>query len=254
VLLTLKLLLAPSLVGGVSLLGRVLGPQIAGFLGALPIIAGPIVYFITDEQGPLFGATSARACALGSAATTLFAVGFVCVPNLAWWGAALVGYLGFAVGVLLLSFVPVTLYAALLIPAAMHFAFLRWTERAPVLSSRRALPSWDLPLRMLLTALLVLLITSIAAWAGARWSGLLTPFPVATVVLSSFAHAQDGAPSAKVLLRGLVLGLNTFMVFFVVLSELLPRLSTPWAFAVAAFVAACVHLGIAFRMGRGVSK
>lgn len=253
-LLVLKLLLAPLLVGGVSLLGRVLGPRIAGFLGALPIIAGPIVYFITDEQGPLFGATTARACALGSAATTLFAVGFVSVPKLAWWGAALVGYLGFAVGVLLLSLVPVTLYAALLIPGAIHLGFLRWTARTPLLAMRRVLPSWDLPLRMLLTALLVLSITSIAEWAGPRWSGLLTPFPVATVVLSSFAHAQDGAPSAKVLLRGLVLGLNTFMVFFVVLSELLLRLSTPWAFALAAFVGAGVHLGIAVRMGRKLSK
>ena len=54
--------------------------------------------------------------------------------------------------------------------------------------------------------------------------------------------------------RGLVLGLNTFMVFFVVLSELLLRLSTPWAFGLAAFVGACVHLGIAFRMGHKFSK
>ena len=42
-LLLLKVLLAPALVLGTSLAGRRWGPQVAGVLVTLPIVAGPIL-------------------------------------------------------------------------------------------------------------------------------------------------------------------------------------------------------------------
>lgn len=79
---------------------------------------------------------------------------------------------------------------------------------------------------------------------------MLTPLPVATSVLSSFAHAQQGPSAATQLLRGLVLGLNTFAIFFVVLGLGLVRVSIPAAFAIAAGVALIVHALLAWPQKR----
>lgn len=241
-LLALKLLLAPFLVALVTLVGRAMGPRVAGFLAALPIIAGPAVWLVTEEQGAPFGAEAALACAVGSAATTVFALGFVLVaPRLNWLGCASVGYLGFAIASLALSVLPITPWLACALPITVHLGFLRIVHKPTLTSFAITPPSWDLPLRMLLTAALVLGITTVASSVGPHWSGLLTPFPVATSVLSSFARAQQGAAAATHLLRGLVLGLNTFAIFFVTLGLALARISVPLAFGLASFTALCLH-------------
>lgn len=241
-LVALKLLLAPLLVALVTLIGRALGPRVSGFLAALPIIAGPAVWLVTEEQGASFGAEAALSCALGSAGTTVFALGFVLVaPRLNWLGCASVGYLGFALASVALSVLPITPWLACALPVAVHMGFLRYVDKPHLTSFAIRPPSWDLPLRMLLTALLVLGITTVAASVGPHWSGLLTPFPVATSVLSSFARAQQGAAAATHLLRGLVLGLNTFAIFFVTLGLCLARVSVPLSFGLSIAMALCVH-------------
>ena len=52
-MLALKLLLVPCFLLLVSLAGRRWGAHVVGWLAGLPVVAGPILYFLALEQGPL---------------------------------------------------------------------------------------------------------------------------------------------------------------------------------------------------------
>jgi hypothetical protein len=69
-----KLLLAPACVVAVSLAGRRWGIAVAGILGGLPVVAGPILVVLTLVHGSAFGAEAAAGTLLGLAALTLFVV------------------------------------------------------------------------------------------------------------------------------------------------------------------------------------
>ena len=65
-MLALKLFLVPACLALLSLAARAWGPRIAGWLAGLPIVAGPILFFLALERGTAFGAQAAGA-ALGAA-------------------------------------------------------------------------------------------------------------------------------------------------------------------------------------------
>jgi chromate transport protein ChrA len=50
--LILKLLLIPGFLLLISLAGKRWGPSVAGWLSGLPVVVGPILFFLAIEQGP----------------------------------------------------------------------------------------------------------------------------------------------------------------------------------------------------------
>jgi hypothetical protein len=74
----------------------------------------------------------------------------------------------------------------------------------PAFGPRSPPPSWDLPVRAVLTAVLVLTLTGLAGGLGPALSGVLTPFPIATTVMVGFVLAQDGPAALRNLLHGFV--------------------------------------------------
>src|SRR5262249_34084685 len=108
-------------------------------------------------------------------------------------------------------------------------------------TNRTSRPPWDLPLRMLAATTVVLLLTSLATGLGARLTGLLSPFPVYGATLAAFAHRLEGPAAAIAVLRGLLLGLFSFLAFFWVLAALLVPVGLAGAFAAAAVVALLVQ-------------
>ena len=95
---------------------------------------------------------------------------------------------------------------------------------------------WDIPLRMTIATVFVLLITGLAPAFGARLTGLLAPFPIFTATLAAFAHHQYGLDAAVNVLRGLLMGLFSFASFFFVLAILLEPAGILTAFTVAILV------------------
>src|SRR6478752_5729108 len=73
-LLAAKILLAPLCVVAVSLAGRRWGVAVAGVLGGLPVVAGPILLVVTLLHGRDFGAEAAAGTLLALAALTAFVV------------------------------------------------------------------------------------------------------------------------------------------------------------------------------------
>jgi hypothetical protein len=104
--------------------------------------------------------------------------------------------------------------------------------------------AWDIPVRMMLAAVLVWLLASAAGFFGPRMSGLLTPFPVAASILAAATHRCNGVEAVRHLLRSLLAGLFSFAVFFLIVGEMIRATSESSAFVAAALSACAVHFVI----------
>jgi hypothetical protein len=219
-LLILKLCLVPALVGAVTLAARRWGLRVGGVLTGLPMVAGPTLAFYAIEQGHVFAAGAARSAMLGICATAAFCVAYArSAARTPWPISVIAGWAAFAavaaltyglrdlggIGELVLAS-SVLLFGRRLVPAPSSLP-------APSIPRR-----WDLVLRMLASAVAVVLLTALAAWLGARLSGILSAFPVVTLILAVFTHVQHGPAAVSVFLRALLRGLHGFALFCFVLS------------------------------------
>jgi hypothetical protein len=227
-LLLLKLVLVPTLVGGVTLAARRWGLRVGGLLTALPMVAGPALCFYAIEQGNGFAASAARTTLLGIVGTAAFCVAYAWSARRAnWFVSLLAGWLAFALTGALIYRVrlgglgePAVAVAGLLIANRLMPSSSR--SHAASQGSR-----WDLPVRMGVAAMLVVVLTALAHRLGPQLSGILTAFPVATVVIGVFTQVQRGHESVAAFLRGLLRGLHSFVLFCLVFSTTLGPLGLP---------------------------
>jgi hypothetical protein len=242
-LLAAKILLSPLCVVAVSLAGRRWGVAVAGVLGGLPVVAGPILLVETLLHGSDFGADAAAGALLGLAALTAFVVvyGRVAVAG----GAApslLCGWTAFLLGVAILNLIQPQPALSLALVAACFALGLRLLPPAPAPPPAVVAPPWwDLPARALAALGLVLALTAVSGALGPHLSGLLAPFPVITSVLAVFTHAHDGFAQVGVLLRNFLFGFYSFAAFCFTLTVALPGLATAAAFGLAAAAALAVQ-------------
>lgn len=242
-LLAAKLLLAPLCVAGVSLAGRRWGIAVAGLLGGLPVVAGPILLVETLLHGGEFGAAAAAGTLLGLIALTAFVVVYGRVAGSAGpAGSVLCGWTAFLVAVGLLTLIQPPPVVSLALAVACFWIGLRLLPPAPDQLPVAAVPPWwDLPLRAFAALVLVVVLTAVSGALGPHLSGLLAPFPIITSVLAVFTHGHQGVPQLRVLLRNFLLGFHGFAAFCFVLAVALPDLSTAAAFGFATAVALAVQ-------------
>jgi len=237
-LLAVKLFLAPLCVAGVSLAGRRWGMGVAGVLGGLPVVAGPILLALALIHGRSFGAESAAGTLLALAALTAFVVTYGRVARGAGpLVSVLCGWTAFLVGVALLSLVTPPAGVSLLFVGACFAVGIVLLPTPRSLPPPAAPPAWDLPARALGALILVLVITALSGALGAKLSGLLAPFPIITSVLAVFTHAHSGTAQLELLLRNFLFGFYGFATFCFVLAIALPSLATAPAFGLAVVVA-----------------
>jgi hypothetical protein len=91
----------------------------------------------------------------------------------------------------------------------------------------------ELWLRMISATVIVLTLTGLARLLGPTKSGLLTTVPAYSTILAVFTHRQQAAAAITVL-KGVVTGLFTAAVFFLVLCLALLHLGWVLSFALAA--------------------
>lgn len=233
-LLAFKLTLVPFFILALSLAGRRWGTAVSGWLVALPVVAGPIVFFIGVEQGEAFAAGAARATIAGLASLAIYSLAYCRTAVRAGWAPSLLaGWAGFSLSTYLLHRLPLTL------PLSVALAFFTLAGvylLLPAVTPEASLPetpSWEVAARMAAAVGMVLLMTALARPLGPHLAGLLVPFPVAATVLAVFTHRFQGGASAVRLLRGLVAGLWTMGVFFLVVAGTVERLGVGASFVLA---------------------
>lgn len=215
----------------------------AGALTGLPVVAGPIAFFIALEQGPAFAAQAARGTLAGEASLGVFAILYaLACTRAAWWLCLPVGWAGFAGSTLLLDRLDPPVLAAVGLAVATPIAMLVLTPRATSTGPAPASTRAEIVVRMAAGAALVVAITGIARALGPRMSGLLTVFPIAVTVLAVFSHRNQGAGFTVRMLRGLAVGLYSLTAFFTVLALWLEPAGTARGFAAAVAAAIGVQL------------
>lgn len=241
-MLVLKLSLVPGFLLLISLASKRWGPGVAGWLSSLPVIAGPVVLFLTLTHGVEFGTQAANGSMAAVFASVSFGAVYVFIARRRRWPLALAGgllawTLAAAISAAWFTSAAGSLTIALLTLLIAPRVFPAKGEKPG--ASVITLP--DIAVRMLAAFVLVLCVTSAADLVGPRWSGLLAVFPVLASVLAVFSHRQQGYAFCTALLRGLATGLYAFVAFFVVLSVGMARLGVAPSFCLAVLTALVVH-------------
>lgn len=245
-ILALKLILAPLIIGGTSLAGRKWGPAVSGWLIGLPLTSGPIAFFLALSHDSAFVASTALGTLSGGISLVAFCLTYAWLGMRFKWPLSLTGaILSFTFATLLMQNfnMPLALTFCLVVLAILvgHWLMPKKVE-IPV---NQAKPSrWDIPARILIGTSFILGLTGIAPYIGPRLTGLLSVIPLYITILTVFAHRSQGGAGAASVLRGLLLGMFSFVGFFVVLM-LLIHIGIAIAFLAAIFTALAIQ-GLSF--------
>ena len=241
-MLFLKLVLVPVFLLLVTLAGKRWGPSAAGWLAGLPIVTGPILYFIAVERGPGFAASASTLALSAVFASVSFSVAYAHACRRQGWSVAMVaGLVAWFAAASLLSFSPPSVVLSLVVALTTLLAAPRVFPPTPERPAGRVIGHAELVVRMLAGAVLTLTVTMAAGELGPRWSGLLAVFPILGIVLAVFSHRAQGAGFAIALLKSMAKGLYSFLAFCLVLALALPAMAMPAAFTVAVLASLAVQ-------------
>ncbi len=234
----LELVVAPALVAASTVAARRWGHRVGGVVSAFPAIVGPVLLIAALDHGAAFAAKAACGTLLGLVALSGFALAYAWTARDAGWRASLAaGWIAAALIATALAPVDagpvVGLGAAALALAVAHRALPAAEGFIPV----AVLPRWELPLRIALTAVLVVTLSAAASRFGPVVGGLLAALPVLASVLAVFTHDRHGAAALAALLRGMLSGMVGFAVFCLAVAVLVTRVGVTVAFVTAGLAA-----------------
>ena len=166
-LFAFKLTLVPFFILALSLAGRRWGTAVSGWLVALPVVAGPIVFFIGMEQGEAFAAGAARATIAGLASLAVYSLVYSRVALRAGWAPSLLaGWAGFFLSTYLLNRLPLTLPQSIALALSSLVGVYLLLPPVDPEASPPETPSWEIAARMAAAVGMVLLMTSLARPLG----------------------------------------------------------------------------------------
>jgi hypothetical protein len=231
----LKLVAAPLLLAAASLVGRRWGSSVGGALAAIPIVSGSIAFFVTLDHGPGFGERTAAATLVGVCSLAWYALVYAHASRRFGWPVCLtLAYLteaGASLAIIPLAGAPAfAVCGCAIAQLAIVFRLLPPVGPGP----RQASPAWDIPVRMIVGTVLVLVLTWLARSLGPQLSGLLAAFPLVFSVLLVSTQRHEGPERARGLLRGFVAGLAATCLFLEIVADGLAPLGLGLTFVLAA--------------------
>jgi hypothetical protein len=244
---TLKLILTPALIGLVSLAGRRWGAFISGWLIGLPLTSGPIVFFLAIDHDPAFAASVSLGVMSGALSQATFCLAYsrACM-RLRWSTALALGLAAFgAVTVFFNIYRPPIEWLFLLTVLGLTVIYRVMPPARDVVVRVKSLPVWDIPARMIVATLFVVGLTGAANHLGPHLTGLLSPFPLYALILAVFSQHFDGPPAAIRVLKGMVQGLFSFALFFLIVGEFIEKAGIGVTLLLAVVIALALQGGIA---------
>ena len=230
-LLLLKLVLTPLIVGAVTLIGRRWGHRVAGLVVGLPLTTGPVAASLGGARGRAWGAGGAPGAVVGLMGAAVFCATYATVARRRSWpvalaaGVAAIAVLTVAEGALDVAALPL----ALLVVLAVSVMILVWVALAPRVGGPARVPAvrpavaparWDLPARMAVSTTMVAAVTAAAPALGSGLSGVLSALPLISGVLGVCTHRSEGAAAAGALLRGTAVGCIASVLFVALVGAL----------------------------------
>ncbi|GLU32474.1 hypothetical protein WKR88_28610 [Trinickia caryophylli] len=241
-MLALKLTLVPLFLMIVSMSGKWWGPSVAGWIAGLPVVAGPILFLLALERGAAFAAHAAGMALAAIVASEAFNFAYAWSCRRWPWPVALANaFTAWGMSAGALAALPASPAYAATVAAVAVLCGQSFLPKAGAVAPQAPLGYTDLAGRMAAGAVLTLAVTSLSAWAGASWSGLLAVFPLLGSVLAVSSHRAHGPDFVVSLMRGMVLGRFSFAAFCLALAATLPAQPVPAAFVEAAVLAMFVQ-------------
>lgn len=215
-MLILKLITVPLFIVLISIVGKKWGSEIAGTLGAFPVVAGPILFFLTLEQGLSFGAKASIFVIYGAVSLLIFGLTYAWACRfLSYIPCLFISLITWYLSAFLLSLCPQDLFFSTALTVSFLFIIPYLLPKSNI--ENKSLPGLkDLPIRMIVGMLLTISITSLANQLGAVWSGILSVFPVVTLVLVVFSHRSHGQEHVLQVFKGVSRGVYSFVTYFLI--------------------------------------
>jgi hypothetical protein len=240
----IELVLAPALVAISTMVARRWGSRVGGVVSAFPAIVGPVVLILALAHGEAFAARAAEGTLLGLLSLAAFALAYGRLARgYGWRGCAAGGWAAAALAALLAGVAvggagsPVGLLVATG-GIALAWRALPATVPEPMTTTPRR---GAIAARMASAALLVALLSAAAGALGAVAGGMLAALPVLACVLAVFTHREHGGLQAIALLRGMLAGMASFVLFCQVIAVATVPYGIAPAFAAATAVALAVQ-------------
>jgi hypothetical protein len=240
--LLLKLIIIPLAVLGLGIMERLHGPRVAGWLSGFPVVALPLLLFITLDHGEAFGSDSALGAWYGLVAWLSFAMTYSwCSRFLNWFWCIAISFAVWTVmALVMLEAQRLSAWTGLLPVLAFGVALLAY-PRGEASDEQREHVWWGLPVRMLAGAVLTLVITQFSDSLGTRWSGLFSTFPMIGSVIAVSNHIQYGPRAVQEAVAGMSMGLASIGAFCFSLYMLLPQMGVWAAFGLALVASSTAH-------------
>lgn len=247
-LLVAKALFAPMLLAVCAFAGQRWGAVVGGWLLGLPLISGPVSYFLLVQHGSRFAESAARGTLLGMVGTGVFCVGYSLIAkDRPWWQTLPAAAVASVAVTVALTQVHPDLMASVLF-AAVFLGLMALVVGRP--RSGVTIPSAKLHIlfvRMAVASTVVVGVTLASTQLGSQVSGTLTAVPIISAIMAVTTHRSAGSDSVRGLMRGAVGGLWGGATFFAVVGLLVTG-SAPAVTYLAATVAAGLVAGVCGRV------
>ncbi|OIK03757.1 hypothetical protein [Streptomyces monashensis] len=201
-ILLLRTALAPSLVLLVSVVARRSGPRRGGLLLGAPTTSGPFLLLVWLSGGSAAAAHAARGNVAAQLVVAAFCVAYGRLAPVLRPARTLTAALACAAGACLIAALCTDVWLTAASALALAFAGLRaWPAPAPTRRPQRAARSWEIPVRMAVSASTVLLAVHTAAALGSFAGGILAALPVLLAVMAPSTHRATGAQASAAMMR-----------------------------------------------------
>ena len=237
-LLIVKFTVTPILVVLASLAARRWGNRVAGLIVGFPLMTGPISIFLTIEQGAQFTVNASIGILVALVGIATFAFSYAFAARFCSWPASIAISIGAFVVTSVLVAPHLTTHesAALAAYGAILVAVIL-IPKPNATSDKLRVPGWEIWIRMLATAVMIALVTSIAQVAGPKWTGIIATVPILATIMVTFTHGRFGHQAAGAFIRSMTLSLLSFATFFVVVAYALQSLNPTLSYALATIAA-----------------
>lgn len=256
-IILIKMVVTPVLMLAICLAMRRWGSFIGGILSGLPLTSGPIVIFLTIEQGRHFATQSASGALSGLSAVLLTYLFYLVISRfIPVLFTCLMAIIFFALMSSLLLMVSSPAIAIIISMAAIMLMvyFTRQQDASEIKTPKASV--WDIPFRMLTSTVMLFVITSSAHILGPQISGILAPIPVIAWPLTVFAHVHSGRNAMLAVMRGNAISAIGVIIFYEIVRVLLPSAGLFSTFALAlisAVVVTSLLAGIIHRTTRALA-
>lgn len=244
-MLFVKLTITPVLVALMSLIARRWGPTWGGLLMGQPWMTGPILFFLGLEHGEAYAARASVGVLVGAIGIGAHIIAYVYTARLASWPLSLMAStLAYATTCYAVSGNDFPLWLAAVCGLASLGSAYLIIPKVVDPGGLRYLPWWDIPMRMVATAVLVGIITVSADVLGPELSGVAASYPVILTIIGIFTHSQWGWAALAQLARGVAISLTSFVAFFFILGLTAETVGLIWAFVLAVLAALITTAGV----------